>query len=65
MDVEKFDAPSMQMMVNIGWQAVANGANGLVWYSLMDNLRKPCCHGVIPNTAHGCNESLAPGAKAH
>jgi hypothetical protein len=33
---------------------------GLVWYSLMDNLRKPCCHGVIPNTAHGCNESLAP-----
>jgi hypothetical protein len=29
MDVSEFEAPSMLMMVNIGWQAVANGANGI------------------------------------
>jgi len=58
MDVADFPAPSAAMMSNIAWQSVANGANGLVFYSLMDNLRPLCCHGVVPKTAHGCNESL-------
>lgn len=58
MEVGDFPAPSMQMMLNIAWQSVANGANGLVFYSLMDNFRTSCCRGVIPNTAHGCNETL-------
>ena len=58
MDVSDFAAPSAAMMYNIAWQSVANGANGLVFYSLMDNLRLPCCRGVVPRTAHGCNETL-------
>ena len=113
MEVGDFQAPSATMMENIAWQSVANGANGLVFYSLMDNLRPLCCHvsrfhhaalrladhrqgtpealllpvrsypprahpvgtttltlrydqGVIPNTAHGCNESLPlPVAEAN
>ena len=44
MEVGDFQAPSATMMENIAWQSVANGANGLVFYSLMDNLRPLCCH---------------------
>ena len=48
------------MMENLAWQLVANGANGIIFYSLMDNFRLPCCKGVFPSSAHGCNQTLAP-----
>lgn len=52
--------PSLDIMRCMSFQAIANGANGLQFYSLMDQFRGHCCSGAT-KTAQGL--CVAPTAE--
>ena len=47
----------------MSFQAIANGANGLQFYSLMDQFRGRCCHGATKEAQGLCVAPTAEGVE--
>ena len=46
LNVSSSEFPSLAVMRNMVYQSVSNGANGITFYSLMDQFRGSCCSGA-------------------
>ena len=55
--------PSLGIMRCMSFQAIANGANGLQFYSLMDQFRGRCCHGATKEAQGLCVAPTAEGVE--